>query len=129
MFITTTSSLINLKTLERTIMNYDVNIPVYSGNLLGENGTGFISGAGQLINRKTAELILENFKVYPHRMLNDVALAHLLSRSGIKPEHKPWLWIRSVEEARKVQLEKYPNVFHFRLKSETKPRKIGRAHV
>jgi hypothetical protein len=121
-FITTTSSLINLKVLERTIMNYDANAPVYSGNLLGESGTGFISGAGQLINRKTAEIILENFKAYPHRMLNDVALAHLLSRFGIKPEHKPWLWIRSVQEAREVQLDECSNIFHFRLKSETHPR-------
>jgi hypothetical protein len=55
-------------------------------------------------------------------MLNDVALAHLLSSQGIKPEHKPWLWIRSVEEAHEVQLDRYSNVFHFRLKSETKPR-------
>jgi hypothetical protein len=122
LFLTTTSSFVNLRALNDCLENYKKDTPVYAGNLMGEGTRKFVSGAGQLINRTTAHVILENFRLYPHRMLNDIALSELLYNKGIKSEHIPWCWLKSEEEAQRIQLEKFPNVFHFRVKTDTNPR-------
>ena len=122
LFVTTTSSFLNLRILEEKIEKYDSNSLVYSGNLLGDDSRKFVSGAGQLLSRSTAEVILENFRAYPHRMLNDVALSELLYSKGIVPEHIPWSWLRSEEEARLFEFKNSANIFHYRVKTKDYPR-------
>ena len=122
LFVTTTSSFLNLRILEEKIEKYDSNSLVYSGHLLGDDSRKFVSGAGQLLSRSTAEVILENFRAYPHRMLNDVALSELLYSKGIVPEHIPWSWLRSEEEARLFEFKNSANIFHYRVKTKDYPR-------
>lgn len=83
MFITTTSSFINVNQLINHISRFKRDIPIYAGHLLGEFPEKFVTGAGQLINRKTAEIVVSNFQHYPHRMLNDVALGSLLRKNNV----------------------------------------------
>lgn len=119
LFLTTTSSFLNLRILEKKIEKYEKNSLVYAGNMLGDGPRKFVSGAGQLLSRSTAEVILESSRAYPHRMLNDVALSELLYSKGIVPEHIPWSWLRSEEEARLYEFENSANIFHFRVKTES----------
>lgn len=55
-------------------------------------------------------------------MLNDVALSELLYSKEIVPEHIPWTWLRSEEEASFYDFENATNIFHYRVKTESQPR-------
>jgi hypothetical protein len=122
MFITTTSSFINVNQLINHLSGFKRDIPIYAGHLLGEFPEKFVTGAGQLINRKTAELVVSNFRQYPHRMLNDVALGSLLRKSGVNPIEIPWIWCKSVDEVLELSEEKLSSTMHFRCKTSSNPR-------
>lgn len=122
MFITTTSSFINVKQLIKHISGFKTDIPIYAGHLLGEFPEKFVIGAGQLINRKTAEIVVSNFRQYPHRMLNDVALGSLLRNNGVNPIEIPWIWCKSVDEVLELSDENLFSTMHFRCKTTSNPR-------
>jgi hypothetical protein len=104
LLLTTTSSLINVKNLERRLRELDTKSPVYAGHLLGEGDSRFVTGAGQLINRQTAKIVVEHAREYPHRMLNDVALGQLLRNHNVKAIEIPWVWVKSVDEVSRLDL-------------------------
>ena len=122
MFITTTSSFINVKQLIKHISGFKTDMPIYAGHLLGEFPEKFVTGAGQLINRKTAEIVVSNFRQYPHQMLNDVALGSLLRENGVSPIEIPWIWCKSVDEVLELSEENLSSTMHFRCKSSSNPR-------
>ncbi len=122
MFITTTSSFINVKQLIKHLSGFKRDIPIYAGHLLGEFPEEFVTGAGQLINRKTAEIVVSNFRQYPHRMLNDVALGALLRKNGVNPIEIPWIWCKSVDEVLELSDENLSSTMHFRCKTSANPR-------
>ena len=116
-FLTTTSSFLNLGLLSKKIEQFNPSEYVYMGQLLGDKPKQFVSGAGQLLSRATAELVLRNFKKFPQEMLNDAALGSLLRELNIKPTDHPWLWLRSEKEVKDLRLEDVRDVFHFRTKT------------
>ena len=122
LLLTTTSSLINVKNLERRLRELDTKSPVYAGHLLGDGDSRFVTGAGQLINRQTAKIVVEHAREYPHRMLNDVALGQLLRNHNVKAIEIPWVWVKSVDEVSRLDLETLGSTFHFRVKTSTNPR-------
>jgi hypothetical protein len=122
LFITTTSSFINVNQLCRHVSGFDRDVPIYAGHVLGESPEKFVTGAGQLINRKTAEIVVSNFRQYPHRMLNDVALGSLLLKNGVKPIEVPWTWCKSVDEVLELSEENLSLTMHFRCKTSSNPR-------
>jgi len=122
MFITTTSSFINVKQLIKHISGFKTDIPIYAGHLLGEFPEKFVTGAGQLINRKTAEIVVSNFRQYPHQMLNDVALGSLLREKGVSPIEIQWIWCKSVDEVLELSEGSLSSTVHFRCKSSSNPR-------
>ena len=122
MFITTTSSLINVNQLIKEIQGLEYGIPIYAGHLLGESPEKFVTGAGQLINRETAKLVVSKFREYPHQMLNDVALGCLLRNKGVIPIDIPWIWCKSVDEILELSDERLSRTMHFRCKTLSQPR-------
>jgi hypothetical protein len=122
LLLTTTSSLINVKNLKRRLRELDTKSPVYAGHLLGDGDSRFVTGAGQLINRQTAKIVVEHAREYPHRMLNDVALGQLLRNHNVKAIEIPWVWVKSVDEVSRLDLETLGSTFHFRVKTSTNPR-------
>ena len=122
LLLTTTSSLINVKNLQRRLRELDTKSPVYAGHLLGDGDSRFVTGAGQLINRQTAKIVVEHAREYPHRMLNDVALGQLLRNHNVKAIEIPWVWVKSVDEVSRLDLETLGSTFHFRVKTSTNPR-------
>ena len=122
MFITSTSSFINVNQVIKHISGFKTDIPIYAGHLLGEFPEKFVTGAGQLINRKTAEIVVSNFRQYPHRMLNDVALGSLLRKNGVDPIEIPWIWCKSVDEVLELSEGSLSSTMHFRCKTFSNPR-------
>ena len=122
LFLTTTSSLINVNQLISHIKQFDSEIPIYAGHLMGESPNKFVTGSGILMNRITARLIIDKFKEYPYEMLNDVALGMLLLKNGLKPFDIPWLWCKSVEDVLKIDDEALSRAMHFRCKTNSNPR-------
>lgn len=122
LFTTTTSSLVNVPLLYRQISKFDPRESIYAGHLLGEEPHQFVSGAGTLLSRGAAGLIVKNFKKYPQEMLNDAALGKLMRTLGIHPICHPWIWIQKPEEIEKLSVEVLAKTFHYRCKTSTFPR-------
>jgi hypothetical protein len=122
LFLTTTSSLINVNQLIWNIEKFDSEMPIYAGHLIGESPNQFVTGSGILMNRITACLIIDKFMDYPYEMLNDVALGTLLLKNGLKPLDIPWMWCKSVEEVLKVDDKTLSGIMHFRCKTDSNPR-------
>jgi hypothetical protein len=121
-FLTTTSSLINLKLLSSQLDSFSVREPLYAGQLLGQLPNRFVSGAGQLINRRAAELVLRSARSFPHRMLNDAALGHLMREIGVRQTEIPWIWLHSQKEIKNYTDEDFSSTIHFRCKTDSVPR-------
>ena len=120
--LTTTSSLLNLRALQHLLPKSSFKIPYYAGHTLGDYPNQFVSGAGQVINRDCAELIINNLNNFPFRMLNDIALGTLLRKLGVTMVNIPWLWIQSLNELDSTPDLSFKNKFHFRCKSSSIPR-------
>lgn len=122
LILTTTSSLWNLKSLQSFLPKFGLDNPYYAGHVLGDYPNQFISGAGQVINRTCASLIMKNLKHFPYRMLNDIALGTLLRKVGVTMVNIPWLWIQSLNELENTPDRSFNGKFHFRCKSSSFPR-------
>jgi hypothetical protein len=122
LFLTTTSSLINLRLLEKQISEFAPSQPIYAGHILGKVPNEFVSGAGQLLNRKTAELVLQNYRKFPHQMLNDAALGLHLRNHGVQPLEIQWCWVDSKKQVEDLRLIDLKQTMHYRVKTSTVPR-------
>lgn len=122
LILTTTSSLLNLKALQSLLPMKRLQNPYYAGQILGDYPNQFVSGAGQVINRNCAKLIMNNLKNFPFRMLNDIALGMLLRTLGVPMVDIPWLWIQSLNELESTPDSTFNGKFHFRCKSSSFPR-------
>ena len=122
LILTTTSSLLNLKALQHLLPKPNFGQPYYAGNILGDYPNQFVSGAGQIINRECAQLIINNLKHFPFRMLNDIALGTLLRKIEVTMFNIPWLWIQSLNELGDTPDSSFVGKFHFRCKSNSFPR-------
>lgn len=121
-FLTTTSSFINVNLLDNFINSLDIEKAIYAGQVLGSDTNGFVSGAGILMNRVCAVRILRSYKRYPFSMLNDAALGFYLREMDIFPQCIPWMWIKDIQSLRKMHDSDLLNTFHFRCKSSEFPR-------
>lgn len=128
-YLTTTSSLINVRLLEEKIADFDVENPLYAGQVLGDSNLKFVSGAGTLMNRRAVEIVLDNCKLYPHQMLNDAALGYLLRDLKVIPVDLPWCWLTSSEEIYQTELSIYRQTIHYRLKTNSSPRSDSKVMV
>ena len=124
LFMTNTSSFINIQNFMKLVDQYDSSQLIYLGAIINPNSNSFpiVSGAGKLLSRPLVLKILQNRELLQFNNVEDICLAELIFKLNVKAEALPRLDIPSIEH-----LEKLPNGillqhFHFRCKSEKLPR-------
>ena len=122
LFLTVTSSFVNVPLLKRFVFGWDKSRFLYAGTIMGTDEHQFVSGSGMLFNRMTLEMIVKNAKKWPHQMLNDVALGTLLKGFDIFPLSIPSLWVKTRQEVLDLSDEEIRNTVLFRCKTATVPR-------
>ena len=115
LFVTTTSSYINLNALSIKIQELNAYGLYYGGKPY--EGAKFISGAHRIISRDTALKILEMRRYWPAGIIEDVALGQLLAGVGILPTFVPLNNIATLDELDSKSDEFLRDNYHFRLKS------------
>lgn len=115
LFVTTTSSYINLQVLSFTVGKLNPKDLYYGGKAY--DGAEFISGANRIISRDVATKILSTKNLWPAGTIEDVALGKLLAKSGIEPSFTPLNNISTLEELDSKSDEFLRENYHFRLKA------------
>ena len=124
LFMTTSSSYINQSNLLKLVQELNPNEPIYAGYLLPEGEVKqFVSGAGKLLSRKSVELVRDNWKMYNHEALEDVALGILMEKLGIPATPLSRVSLSTPEHVSEIQKDVIEREFHFRCKSQDIPRK------
>jgi hypothetical protein len=124
LFQTNTSSYINCEKLIELINGFNPESNLYAGYIVEPSSARkFVSGAGRLMSRKTVDLMLKNYKTYPHDNLEDVSVGDFLKSHGVAPLALPRLDIPNLEILEKFTDEELKNNFLFRCKSDALPRK------
>lgn len=84
---TNSSSYVHLEGLARFVQN---NPSINYGGVIGEfGGTQFASGAGALISRRAAEILIENSGKVRVDLIDDVAMAKVLEENDLSPVSIP----------------------------------------
>ena len=124
LFMTNTSSYIMQRNLLKLVQELNPNDAIYAGYLLPEGeAKQFVSGAGKLLSRKSVELIRDNWKLYNHQALEDVALGVLMDKVGIPATPLSRVSLLTPEHVSELQKDVIEREFHFRCKSQDTPRK------
>lgn len=118
LLITSSSSYLRPKIFLGSISEFNQEF-VYAGPLIGDSRTTFVSGAQTLLNRKTAEFILQNREKIPVELLDDIGLGVFCSKFGITPIQMQTLNINSLDEINSISKEELIRHYHFRLKAES----------
>jgi hypothetical protein len=124
LFMTNTSSYIKQRNLLKLVQELNPNDAIYAGYLLPEGeAKQFVSGAGKLLSRKSVELVRDNWKMYNHEALEDVALGVLMEKLGIPATPLSRVSLSTPEHVSEIQKDVIEREFHFRCKSQDIPRK------
>ena len=122
LFQTVTSSYLNHLNLVSILDEVNFDKHYYAGYVENNVNRKFVAGSGKVLSRATIELIVKNYKTYPHDNLEDIALGDFLNRFGIEPIHLPRVEIGSLEDLDKITDSELENNFLFRCKTHTYPR-------
>lgn len=110
-FRTNSSSYINIEKL----LTYLENKPrksFYHG-LIGKHlDLNYASGSGYFLSKDLVEKIVENKNFWPHQLIDDLAIAHLLRDLNVYPSEAPRLDIRNTPLPDTINQH-----FHFRCKT------------
>lgn len=125
LFQTNVSSYLRVEYLQDILKKFSKNELVYAGAIINPDDLKFpiVSGAGKLLSRELIMEILNNKNLLKFDNLEDVALAELISKLGVKAINLPRLDLPNLPTIKKysdVELREY---FHFRCKSDSNPRK------
>lgn len=124
LFLTNTSSYINQRNLLQLVRQFDPSEPIYAGYLLPEGEIKqFVSGAGKLMSRRCVELVRDNWKLYTHDALEDVAQGRLMRKLGVPAIPLSRVSVPTPNEVSKLPEDVILREFHFRCKSQDNPRK------
>jgi IS1 family transposase len=124
LFQTNTSSYVNCENLMQLLNKFKSETDLYAGYIVEpDSPRKFVSGAGRLMSRRTVELILKNYKKYPHNNLEDVSVGDFLRVHSVTPIELPRLDIPNLEILNRISDKELSNNFIYRCKSDTIPRK------
>jgi hypothetical protein len=112
-FRTNCSSYVDLRNLRRFVDAHAGGNGFYAGHLGMHGETCFASGAGYFLSRDLVERAVELHDEWDHAQLDDVALARVLARDGVRPVAAPRRHYESVSEVRDVDVTQ----FHFRCRT------------
>ena len=114
-FRTNCSSYVDLPNLRSYASTHARLARFYAGSLATHEGVPFASGSGYFLSRDLVELVVAHQASWDHGVLDDVALAALLSRHGIRPEPAP----RRDHGGRGEEPPVDTSQFHFRCRTDT----------
>jgi hypothetical protein len=118
-FRTNASSYVDLPNLRSYVAAQASLRGFYAGHLGATfDGLTFASGSGYFLSRDLLEMVVENRESWDHSLLDDVALARVLSERGIHPRESP----RAVFTEPPAVAEVDTNQFHFRCKTPSRLR-------
>lgn len=115
LYVTSTSSYIRPAILLEQCKDYPQS-GVYLGPLPYE-GAKFVSGSSRLLSRDVAQIIWDNRLRFKISVIEDQAMAELLSKYNIYPSHLPLYNVDSREMAGQRNEHNSAGIFHFRLKT------------
>ncbi len=116
--ISTASSIINLEPiLDYISKSSDMEQAMYAGRLCKAHDCDFTSGAFTLLNRESARLLLENKRLIPVHVMDDVGFGTAFKRLGMYPTNLRSLDFDSIERLEEFPVKELAEVGHFRLKS------------
>ncbi len=116
--ISTSSSIINLDPIVDYVSGIeDKEQPIYAGRLCKAYDCDFTSGAFTLMNRASARLLLENRKLIPVHVMDDVAFGTAFKKLGAYPTNLMSLDFDSIDKLDSYSKEELAKVGHFRFKS------------
>lgn len=115
LYVTSTSSYIRPSVLLEQCKKYPTS-GVYLGPLPYE-GAQFVSGSSRLISRDVAQIIWDNRFRFKISIIEDQAMAELLSKYNIYPTHLPLFNIDSRDMAGQINETNSNGIYHFRLKT------------
>ncbi len=117
--ITNSSSALNFQPISDFVrLRCIPNKPLYAGPIhMGYDGA-FVSGSFTLMNREAAELLLQNRRLIPSHVMDDIGFGNAFNKLGVMPVEFESLVIdseRSLSCYTRKELSRYG---HYRLKSQ-----------
>jgi hypothetical protein len=124
LFITNTSSYINIQNFVKLVDQFDSRDLIYAGAIINPESNSFpiVSGAGRLLSRSLVINILQNREFLPFNNLEDICLSELVFKLNVRAQELPRLDIPSVKRLEKLPKGILLQHFHFRCKSDEIPR-------
>lgn len=116
--ITTSSSLLNFDPIVEFVNNsIDTNKPIYAGRILRGYDCEFTSGSFTLMNRESARLLLENRRLIPVHVMDDIGFGTAFKQLGVTPIEIKSIDFDSVEKIKATPPEVLSSIGHYRFKS------------
>lgn len=115
LFMTTTSSYINLVRLAKVVRNLP-KTSLYAG-AIAYQGANFAAGNNRLMSRDVVQLFLENSNLWDPTVIEDLALGNLAARLGLELVPLPQLNISSIDQLSETSSNELNSHFHIRVKS------------
>jgi len=118
--ITNSSSVLNLKSIKKSLELITHTVGnVYAGPIGSAHDCDFISGAFTVLNRSAVNLLLENLKIMPVHVMDDVCFGTAFKKLGVELVNIDSLSIDSLSQLENIDTAKLSEYGHFRLKSGT----------
>ena len=116
--ITTSSSLLNFGPIIGFLRRQArLDKPFYAGRLCVGHDCEFTSGSFTVMNREAASLLLENRKLIPLHVMDDIGFGTAFQKIGIEPEEIPSIDLESLNALREITKESLESIGHFRFRS------------
>ncbi len=116
LYMSNTSSYINLKNLIKTIKNFSGN-NIYGGTIEKFSGLKFASGSNRILSRDLVRFLVKNFNKWEFSYLDDVSMSKLIKNVKINEVNISSLTFSSIAEIEQASNENLQKTVHFRLKS------------
>lgn len=116
--ITTSSSLLNFRPIIDFLRRQaPLDKPIYAGRICVGHDCEFTSGSFTVMNREAASLLLENRKLIPVHVMDDIGFGTAFQKIGIKPEEIASVDLESLNALREFTKESLELIGHFRFRS------------
>ena len=117
MFRINTSSYLNVEKLRETLLKVEPR-NYYAGVMGNHKGQSFASGCGYILSRDLVQLVVDNFKLWNHSLIDDVALGELLTKEfDFQIQEFSRIDVDSVDKVRSISDQELSNTFLFRCKT------------
>lgn len=118
--ITNSSSILNFESIKKSLEHItQTEDNIYAGPINSSHDCNFISGAFTVLNRNSVKLLLENLKIMPVHVMDDICFGTAFKKLGVNLININSLSINSLSQLDNIDALKLSEYGHFRLKSGT----------